>query len=167
MQQHSASRKIGIVDVVQSREWQLNAPVGEVWRGVIDYPSWQGYPSVQHISGPVGQEGEIVRLEKPKGEFFWRPKYCRTVKLDPLRPVIWKVDSIEAPDDLKWSASVDYRLHMQEDGKTKLQCQVIKEFVVPYENERELDEVCKRENEQQGAYMDANFPRLEALLAKA
>jgi hypothetical protein len=154
------------VDVVTSREFSLDAPVAEVWRQIINYPSWQGYTSVEHVSGPPGQEGEVVLLGKLEGELVWQPKYCRTLRLDPPHQVIWKV--YPPRDNSEWAheftATVDYRLSQLETNKTRVAVQVIKEFSVPYADAGELDEVRKQESELQASVEDTYIPKLAEAL---
>jgi hypothetical protein len=136
---------------------------------VIDYPSWQGYTSVEHVSGPVGGEGEIVLIEKVESELVWQPKYCRTLKLDPPRQVVWKIYPGRLGDggwELDFSGTVEYRFEEVGPSETLVDFQVIKEFVVPVDDAAELDEVRAREYRLQADVMAANHPRLVAVLGR-
>jgi hypothetical protein len=161
------TRQMGTVDLVSYRELLLDAPINDAWRRAIDYPSWQGYTNLEHVSGPAGQEGEVCLISKPEGVLVWQPKYIRTVKLDPPRQVIWKIYSPMKGSkwDYEFTATVEYRLTQKEAHKTQLAIQVIKEYLVPYAHDSELDEVRRREYALQHEYEDWSFRNLEALLA--
>src|SRR5215211_7634217 len=104
-------RRIAPVYVVCSAETMIDAPIGEAWRYAINYASWQNFPLIQHVSGELGQEGEVVLLSKEeKGFKSFPPYYARTVKLDPGRRVIWKTYPEERTEDNDFFGFVEFRL---------------------------------------------------------
>jgi AcrR family transcriptional regulator len=164
----STHRQVGIVDLASYREVVLDAPIEQAWRRALDYASWQGYTSLEHVSGPVDAEGEVKLIRKPETELVWQPKYVRTVKLDPPHQVIFTIYSGGNTSDWEhqFTGTVEYRLTETGDGRTRFAFQCIKEYQVPYEEESELDEVRRREYELQKTYEDSIFPNLEALVSQ-
>ena len=73
-----ASLEIAPVYLVWDGEMMIDAPIKTVWRGILDYASWQNIPIVQHISGEPGAEGEVVLLKKELTGFEF-PPYWATV----------------------------------------------------------------------------------------
>jgi hypothetical protein len=78
-------------------EMIIDASVEEVWRHAVDYPSWQNYSLVQHLSGTAGQEGEVVLLKKEETSGT-TPYLARTIKLEPGRRIIWKTYREDSAD---------------------------------------------------------------------
>lgn len=164
-----AARKRGTVDIVSVQDLILNGPIAEVWPIAVDYPSWQAYIHRELVAGRAGEEGEVFLIGKDDDELAGQRKYCRTVKLDPPHQVIWRIYSEPGGGDWEYefAGTVEYRLTETDNGqKTRFVIQVIKEFVVPYEDEAELVEVQKREYELQKAVENANLVRLFALLPR-
>jgi hypothetical protein len=163
----AATRKLGTVDVVSVQDIVLNGPIDEVWPIAFDYPSWQAYIHRELVAGRAGEEGEVFLIGKEADELAGQRKYCRTVKVDPPNQVIWRIYSEPGGGDwdYEFNGTVEYRLTEADDGKkTRFVIQVIKEFVVPYDNETDLVEVQQREYELQKDVENANLSRLFALL---
>jgi hypothetical protein len=161
------ARKRGTVDVVSVQDLVLNGPIDEVWPIAVDYPSWQAYVDRELVAGRAGEEGEVFLIGKNDDELAGQRKYCRTLKLDPPRQVIWRIYSEPGGGDWEYefTGTVEYRLTEADGGnKTRFVIQVIKEFVVPFEDETELVGVQKREYELQKAVEHANLARLLAML---
>jgi len=161
------NRKIGLVDVVSDFDIELDLPLADAWPVVFDYPSWQAYVERTLVAGRAGEEGEVFLIGKAEDEFAGQRKYCRTIKLDPPRQVIWKVYTEPGGGDwdYQWSAYVEYRLSEAAGGtKTRFQFQAIKEFFIPYSDESELAAAKDHEYKVQKEIERLNFERLAALL---
>lgn len=163
--------KVGRVDMVYNTTLHAEAPLKEAFWTVFDYPAWQGYETIVHVSGPKGEEGELASIEKTKDEPGWQEKFCKTIKLDPLKQIIWRVytDPGQVGADgweRGFDVTVDYRFEATTSEKTTIHMQVIKEFFVPYEDESELAGVQQSEYRHQVELMEHLAPRLYDLLAK-
>src|SRR5688572_4451745 len=119
-------------------EMLLDAPVDKAWKHVLDYPSWQSYSSVEHVSGPPSQDGEVVRLRKDEKGFAFPPYYARTIKLDPPRRVVWKTYPESTGGQGDFFGIVEFQLH-EAQGKTRFCYNTIYEFLVPHAEEAELE----------------------------
>jgi hypothetical protein len=167
----TAGQRIGRVDMVFCTTWEVEAPLDDVYPAVVDFRAWQGYDSVQLVSGVQGEEGELIIIKKPESEMAWQEKYCGTIKLDPLRQVIWRIytgPGQVGPDgwEYEYSGTVDYRFEANGPQKTTIFLQVIKEFFVPHDDETELAEVQAAEYKFQTEVAEHFRPRLLELLAQ-
>lgn len=153
------------VYLVLSGEFAINAPTAEVWRHVVNYPSWQNYSSVQHISGESGGEGEIVLLRKDEEGFTFPPYYARTIRLETQRRAIWKTYPEKRTPETDFFGIVEFRLEDRQ-GKTQFSYNTLYEFMVPYTDKRELDAFRDREGENFNNLLAAIFPKLKALAEK-
>ena len=124
------------VYVLWDGEMMLDASLSECWRCVLDYPSWQNYSIVRHISGEQGQEGEVVMLRREEPGVTHSPYYAKTIKLELQRRVVWKTYPLATTDD-EFFGIVDFRLSEQAD-QVCFRYSVLFEFMVPYSDESEL-----------------------------
>jgi Polyketide cyclase / dehydrase and lipid transport len=131
----NAARKHEPVYLVRNTEITFDAPPEQAWPHVVDYSSWQDYPSVRHISGEQGQEGELVLMEKAG---VAAPYYTKTIKLDPGRRIVWKCYPETPTEDNDYFGFVDFRVSGVEGGSC-FRSEAIFEFMVPYDDESELD----------------------------
>jgi hypothetical protein len=131
----NAARKYEPVYLIRDLEITFDAPPERAWPHVVDYSSWQDYPTVQHISGEPGQEGELVLMEKAG---VATPYYTKTIKLDPGRRIVWKCYPETPTEGNDYFGFVDFRVIGVEGGSC-FRSEAIFEFMVPYENESELD----------------------------
>lgn len=154
----SNGRNIEPVYLVWNGEMTFDAPLRLVWRHVIDYPSWQNYARIERMSGNAGQEGELVMLVKEEKGFQFPPYFARTIKLEPPRRVIWKTYP-ERGQEVDFFGIVEYKLD-QVAGKTRLRYDTLYEFLVPYEDERELEGYKKQQYENFGALFALILPKL-------
>jgi len=135
--------KVAPVYLVYSGEIILDAPVKDAWRHVINYPSWQNFPIVEHVSGEPGHEGEVVLLKKEEAGLTIGPYYTRTIKLDPERRVIWKVylaelENVQGTGGADITGWVEFRLYDDGENRSRFWYNLIYELLVPYEHESEL-----------------------------
>lgn len=151
-------RKTAPVYVVFEGEMMIDAPARYVWRHAINYPSWQNYSVNRHISGPRGQEGEVVLLQKNENVYVSQPYYARTIKVDPERRIIWKTYR----DNSDYFGIVEFRLQ-EVDGRTRFHNNALYEFFVPYEEEGELETFRKERLSISEAVFATVFPRLKEL----
>jgi hypothetical protein len=161
--EEAITMKVAAVDLVWNGEWTFDAPLHDVWRHVIDYPSWQNYSSVEHVSGQVGCEGEVVLLRKDEPGFEFPPYYARTIKLDPPHWVIWKTFPMRASPENQFSGIVEFRLN-EASGRTRYWFQSIYEFSVPHTEEAELHKFRQRQNANMLRLYDSIYPKLQALI---
>lgn len=153
-------RKMAPVYVVWEGELILDAPIDQAWRHVIDYPSWQSYSTVRHVSGELGQEGEVVLLQNEDKGLKFLPYYARTIKLDPGRRVIWKIYPQEGTQGVGFFGFCEFRTDEMQ-GKTRFGYSLIYEFQVPYRDESELDAFRRKEYENFEALFSTILPRLK------
>lgn len=144
-------------------ETLLDAPVERAWPHVIDYPSWQSYSLVQHVSGPPGEEGEVVLLKKEEGGEF-PPYYARTIKLEPGRRIVWKTYPQIRAEGNDYFGIVEFRL-LSAGGKTRFCHESLYEFMVPYRDESELEAFRKRSYEGAAMMFESILPKLKTRLA--
>jgi hypothetical protein len=130
----SDNRKIAPVYVILERETLINAPVSTVWRHAINYPSWQNYSIVKHISGVPGQEGEVTLLKKDELSSPTTAYYARTLKIEPERRIVWKTFR----DNVDYFGIVDFRFY-DEGGKTRFCNNSLYEHNIPYQDESEIE----------------------------
>lgn len=160
----SDDKKIGPVYLVRTGEMTIDASVNSTWPHVLNYPSWQNYPVVRHISGEAGEEGEVVLLKKDEAGFEFPSYYARTIKLDPGHRVIWKTYP-EKAGEVDFFGIVDFSLQ-EPPGKTRFCYDVLYEFLVPYRNESELDAFRKQQYDNFDALFAAVLPKLKKLAEK-
>ncbi|WP_158605632.1 SRPBCC family protein [Amycolatopsis panacis] len=78
------------VCVIREGELDLAAPPEVAWPLVLDIPAWQNYKKFEHVSGPVGGEGELLALLKDEPGSGKTPYVARTALLQPGKRIIWK-----------------------------------------------------------------------------
>jgi uncharacterized protein YndB with AHSA1/START domain len=154
------------VYVVESGGMTIDAPTAEVWRLVLDYPSWQNFPVVQHVSGDPGGEGEVVLLRKEEKGFVFPSYYARTIKLQPQRRVIWKTYPEKQSPESNFFGIVEFRLDDRQ-GKTLFSYTLLYEFMVSYTDKSELDAFREKERENFKTLSTVIFPKLKALAEKS
>lgn len=154
----SNAPRIEPVYLVWNGEMSFDAPRDLVWRHVIDYPSWQQYSRVERLAGRAGQEGELVMLVKEEKGFEFPPYYARTIKLEAPRRVIWKTYP-ERGQEVDFFGIVEYQLD-EIPGGTRLRYDTLYEFLVPYRDERELEEYRKQQYDNFGALFALILPKL-------
>lgn len=160
-----ADRNIAPVYLVLNGEMMLDSPTQESWLHVIDFGSWNNFPILRHISGEPGQEGEVVLLKKVEKGFDFPAYYCRTIKLDPERRVIWKTYPETKTEEDDFFGIVDFRVY-DEGGKTRFCYNTLYEFLVRYRSEGELDAFRKRQSGNFDALLSVTLPKLKALCEK-
>jgi hypothetical protein len=128
------ARKIAPVYVVIERETLIDAPVRTVWRHAINYPTWQNYSIVKHISGTPGHEGEVTLLKKEELASPTTAYFARTIKIEPERRIVWKTFR----ENVNYFGIVDFRFY-DVDGKTRFCNNSLYEHNVPYTEEHELE----------------------------
>ena len=156
-------RKTAPVYLVWSGEMMFDAPLERAWTHVINYPSWQNYSTVKHITGEVGKEGEVVLLSKDEKGFEFPPYFARTIKLEPPHRVIWKTYPEKSSPGNEFFGIVEFRLD-EVDGKTRYWFQSLYEFLVPYENEDELDQFRKQQDDNMSTLYESIYPKLRKLI---
>lgn len=139
----------------------LEASPEKVWPHVLDYPSWQNYAIVQHVSGTPGQEGEVVLLQKDELGIKSTPYLARTIKLDPGRRVIWKTYR----ENADYFGIVEFRID-EVQGKTRFCWNLLYEYVIPYEHESELAAFRKQQYEYFETLSSVVFPKLKNRVEK-
>ena len=155
--QASSDRKVAPVYLVADKEIILDAPVDEAWPQVIDYPSWQDYSTVEHVSGPAGQEGEVVLLKKEEA-FEFPPYYAITVKLEPEHRIIWKTYSLE--DEEPFFGIVDFTVE-EIQNTTRFSIAVVYEFQVSYQDDEQLNKFRDEQYVNFESLFAAVLPKLE------
>jgi hypothetical protein len=151
--------KLMPVYLVWRGETLLDAPVEEAWPHVVDYPAWQSYSIVQHVSGKPGREGEVMLLKKEEEGFAFPPYLARTIKLEPQRRIIWKTFP-EQGNDYFGIVEFDVR---EIDGKTRFNYSLLYEFMMPERTEAELEEFYKQQYAATEALFAAVIPKLKKL----
>lgn len=150
------------VYLVLGGELMIDAPVEQVWHHVLNYPSWQNYSSVEHISGEPGGEGEVVLLRKEEEGFTFPPYYARTIKLEPRRRSMWKTYPETRTQGNDFFGIVEFRLE-ESQGTTRFSYNTLYEFLVPHVEKSELDAFRERQRENFETLLAAIFPKLKAL----
>jgi hypothetical protein len=151
------------VYLVLSGELTIRASPAEVWRHVVNYPSWQNFSVVRHISGERGGEGEVVLLSKEEKGFTFPPYYARTIKLEPRRRAIWKTYPEAKDEDTAFFGIVDFRLDDRQGEETLFSYNTIYEFMVSYSRRSEIEEFRSRQQENFDTLLGAIFPKLKDL----
>lgn len=153
------------VYVLMDGEMLLDAPLNECWRCVLDYPSWQSYSTVRHVSGEPGGEGEVVMLRREEPGVAHSPYYAKTINLDPPCRVVWKTYPAQPTND-EFFGIVDFRLSEQA-ARVCFRYSVLFEFTVPYRDECEL----RARRDERRADLEALFaailPALRELVARS
>ena len=162
----SRPSKVAPVYIVADGDMLLAASVERVWPFIVNYPSWQGYSIVQHISGPADEEGELVLLRKDEEGFEFPPYYARTVKKEPRKRIIWKTYPEKARPGEEFFGIVDFKVE-DENGKTRFRFDVLYEFNVPYEHEQDLQRFRDAQKANFNALFSSVFPKLRRLVEKA
>lgn len=151
------------VYVILTGELQLDAPVEKAWPHVVNYPSWQSYLSIEHISGTSGEEGELVLLRTGEAGFSFPPYYARTIKVEPERRLIWKTYAQSAGGEMEFFGIVDLKLQAEND-KTRLRYDTLYEFQVPNQSQRELEAFREKQYRDFETVFASVFLRLKTLV---
>lgn len=159
-----SARKVAPVYLVWDGELMLDAPVSAAWPHVINYPSWQNYSTVQHVSGPRGGDGEVVLLFKEEHGFKFPPYYAITIKLEPERRVIWKIYPEKGTQEIDFFGIVQFRVFPVGD-RTRFCYDTVYEFQVPHQDEAELAAFYQEQHKNFGALFAAVLPKLQQLVA--
>jgi hypothetical protein len=159
----NAGKRIAPVYFVNEGELLLAAQIHSAWRHVINYPKWQNYSVVEHVSGPIGGEGELVRLKKEEAGMQFPPYYARTIKQEVPRRVIWKTYPVMVTEELNFFGIVDFKLCEEPRGTCFRYCSIY-EFLVPYQREDELESFRIRQNEGAAAMFASVLPKLKQLV---
>lgn len=139
--------------IVWNGEMMLDARPEDAWPHVINYPSWQNYSIVRHVSGEVGQEGEVMLLQKDEGGPS-APYFARTIKLDPGRRIIWKTFCEKGSQEIEHFGIVEFKVD-EAAGKTRFSYNLLYEFEMPPRSESELQ-----------AFRNEQYTGIQSLLAK-
>lgn len=153
------------VYLVLSGEFTINAPPAEVWRHVLNYPSWQNFSLAQHVSGEPGEEGEVVLLSKEEKGFTFPPYYARTIKLEPQRRAIWKTYPERSSADSDFFGIVEFRLESCQ-GNTRFIYNTLYEFMVTYKERAELAIFRAQQQDNFETLLAGIFPKLGELAEK-
>ena len=51
--------KVGPVYLYYSGKFDLDAPIGDAWSCILDYPTWQHFSLVEHVSGPRDRKSVV------------------------------------------------------------------------------------------------------------
>jgi hypothetical protein len=169
MNQHALntndSLKITPFYLVRKGEMIIDSPVKATWPHVINYPSWQNFPTIKRISGEPGLEGEVVLLRKEEEGFSFPAYFARTIKLEPERRVIWKTYPEQQAPEVEFFGIVEFRL-VPIETQTRFCFDFLYEFLVPHRGETELAMFQKRQQDNFTALFAATFPKLKSLVEK-
>jgi len=154
--------KVAPAYILRRGENLIDAPLRATWRCLINYPSWQNFRRVQHISGRPGAEGEVVLLEKAETGFTFPRYYARTIVLQPERKVIWKQFADPASQGLDFFGIVTFSAVAAQHG-TSFSYDLLYEFLIPYREEEELGALSKRQYENFDALLSVVVPKLKHL----
>lgn len=144
-------------------ELLINAPVSKVWPLVVNYPVWQKYSTVKTVAGTHGQEGEVVMLKKEEPGFVFPTYFARTLKIEPEKRIVWKTYIEPTPGEVDRFGIIDFRVTDLGNGTTRFQNSLLYEFLVPYEDERELEEFRVRQNKNFENLQSTTYPRLKEM----
>ncbi|MFF0145211.1 hypothetical protein ATK36_4800 [Amycolatopsis sulphurea] len=104
------------VYVVREGELDLAAPPEVAWSHVMNLTAWQNFKKFEHVSGPVGAEGELQAMLKDEPGSGKTPYFARTALLEPGKRIVWKlVREAPAPGDPAL-AVVDFSLTPTPEG---------------------------------------------------
>jgi hypothetical protein len=151
-------RKIAPVYVIVERETLIDAPVKTVWQHAINYPSWQNYSIVKHISGIRGQEGEVTLLKKDELSSPTTAYYARTIKIEPERRIVWKTFR----DNVNYFGIVDFRFY-DVDGKTRFTNNSLYEHNIPYRDEAEIEAFRAQAYANMNELLSSILPKLKKI----
>lgn len=157
--------KIAPVYFVRNGEVMLDASVRHAWPYVVNYPSWQNYSIVQHVSGEPGEEGEVVLLKKEEGISAFPPYYARTIKLEPEKRIIWKTYPEKKNQGRDYFGFVEFRVY-DAQGRTRFCYNTLYEFLLSYRDEGELDAFRRQQNENAESVYSTVFLKLKELVEK-
>jgi hypothetical protein len=153
-----AEQKVAPVYIVLERETMIDAPVKTVWRHALNYPSWQNYSIVQHVSGERGEEGEVVLLKKEETSAPTTAYYARTIKIEPERRVIWKTFR----ENVNYFGIVEFRFH-DVNGTTRFCNNSLYEHNVPYRDEAEIEAFRRQAYANMEELLASILPKLKAV----
>jgi hypothetical protein len=156
------NRKVAPVYIVLERETLIDAPVKVVWQHALNYPSWQNYSIVRHVSGEPGKEGEVVFLKKDELKSPTTAYYARTIKLEPERRVVWKTYR----ENVNYFGIVDFRFY-DLGSKTRFCNNSLYEHNVAYRDESELEEFRRQSYASMDELLSTILPKLKALAENA
>lgn len=154
------SGRTGYVYLLFDGELMIDAPIEDTWRHVMNYPSWQNYSIVQHVSGEPGGEGEEVLLKKEEGTEERPPYRARTIKIDAQHRIIWKTYPEHAHES--GFGIVEFKVDKAE-GKTRFSYNTLYEFVVPYQHENELELFRRKTSAEIELVFSTIFSKLKTL----
>ena len=159
------TRQTAPVYLIFEGELMLEAPVQDAWPHVMNYPSWQNYSNVQHVSGEAGKEDEVVLLRKSEEGFEFPPYYAITIKLEPERRVIWKIYPEKGTQEIDFFGIVRFTVHPA-GQKTRFCYDTLYEFQVPYQERSELVAFRTAQQDNFAALFAAVLPKLQQLVMK-
>jgi hypothetical protein len=125
------------VYVIMDGGFSLDASVDVAWGSVVDFPSWQGFSSIERISGVIGAEEEVFLLVKNGESFDFPPFYARTLRVEPHRRIIWKTFPADVLEGTGFVGIVEFRLESAEAGTSRFSYHSIYEFNGPFSSEAE------------------------------
>jgi hypothetical protein len=160
----TATLQVAPIYLVFSGDFLLDGPLKQAYKHVLNYPSWQNYTAVQHVSGNPGEEGELVILKKEEEGFSFPPYYARTIKIEPERRLIWKVYPVQRETEGDFFGIVDFKV-CAEGENTRFSYNALYEFQVPFQNESDLDRFRIEQSSNFEALLAAVFPKLRQLVA--
>jgi len=143
-------------------ELLIDAPVQTVWRHMLDYPSWQHYPVVKHLSGEPGAEGELVLLKKVEEGFEFPAYYAYTIKIDPPKRIIWKVYLEKGAEPYEFFGIVEFAADAA-GHQTRFSYHLLYEFLLPTDDPTEIERFRTQQHENFTALVTQIFPGLKKL----
>jgi hypothetical protein len=143
-------------------ELLIEAPLQTVWRNMLDYPSWQHFPTVKHLSGEPGQEGELVMLKKVEKGFEFPAYHAYTIKLEPLRRVIWKVYLETGVEPYEFFGIVEFEVDAVAH-QTLFSYHLLYEFLLPTDDRVAVEQFREQQHESFSALVTQIFPNLKKL----
>jgi len=156
-------REIERIYVFLDGEMTINAARKDVWRHVVNYPTWQNYSTVQHLAGNPGEEGELVLLKKTEAGIELGPYYARTIKIEPERRFTWK--TFTDREELNGFGIVEFRLDDMK-GATRFYYNTYYEIHVDRQSESKLAELRKQYYKDFEAVLLSIFAKLKKLAEK-
>lgn len=160
-----STAEVAPVYLVWNAETTLDLPAQEVWPYVVDFPSWQNYSRVEHVSGKPGREGEVRLLQNAEKGFEVPPFYARTIKLEPGHRIVWKCYPSLKETGKEFIGFAEFRLD-EEQGRTRFSYSILYEFQMPRSNEIEREAFLKQQHENMDALFALFVPRLKRLVEK-
>lgn len=143
-------------------ELLIEAPIQTVWANILNYPAWQNFPVMKCLSGERGEEGELVLLRKEEEGFTFPAYYARTVKVEHVRRIIWKVYLDKGAENYDFFGFVDFRVDEQKD-KTRFSYNLIYEFVLDSQDPGEIDRFREQQYLNFKALVSVIIPNLKKL----